>query len=115
MRKAETSYWRKQFQYASCSQDCWKTYKRVKRKNFTYKIGPIKDQNGCLFTNVKAKADVLNDSFVGTGQELSEEFTKVTKNECSYIYTVAPSTDLLVLNEARPRTKLMKINHSHPE
>ena len=110
MRKAESNYWRKEFQDASCSQDFWKTYKRVTRKNITSKIGPIHDQNGCLVTNDKAKADVLNDFFVSIGQELSEKFTQETEDKCSYISKVTPSTDMLILNEARLRTKLMKIN-----
>ena len=53
---------------------------------------------------------MLNDFFVSIGQELSEKFTQETEDKDSYVYIVAPTMDMLVLNEARLRTKLKKIN-----
>ena len=109
-RKASSNYWRKEFQDASCSQDFWKTYKRVTQKNSTSRTGRINDQNGGLATNDKAEADVLNYFFVSIGQELSDMFTQETEDKNSFVCIVAPSTDMLVLNKVRLRTKLKKIN-----
>ena len=69
------------------------------KTNTKFKIGPIINQNGGLVTNDKAKANVLNNFFVSSGQELSEKFTQETEDKNSYVYIVAPSTDMLVLNE----------------
>ena len=73
------------------------------------KIGPINKQHGRLVTSDEAKANILIDFFVKIGQEMSEKFTQEKGNKNSFVHMVAPSTDILVLNEGRLRTKLRKL------
>ena len=73
MRKAETNYWKEEFQKATDSKDFWRTVKKVQKKRANNKIGPIEDESGTVETRDTVKAELMNNFFTTIGEKLANE------------------------------------------
>ena len=90
MRKAETNYWKEEFQKASNSKDFWRTVKKVQKNRANNKIGPIEDNSGTVETRDKVKAEPMNDFFATIGEKLANELPDNQHTE-EENYTTCPS------------------------
>ena len=90
MRKAETNYWKEEFQKATNSKDFWRTVKKVEKKRANNKIGPIEDDSGTVETRDTVKAELMNDFFATIGEKLANELPDNQHTE-EENYTTCPS------------------------
>ena len=90
MRKAETNYWKEEFQEATNSKDFWRTVKKVQKKRANNKIGPIEDDSGTIETRDTVKAELMNDFFPTIGEKLANELPDNQHTE-EENYTTCPS------------------------
>ena len=90
MRKAETNYWKEEFQKATNSKDFWRTVKKVQKKWANNKIGPIENDSGMVETRDTVKAELMNDFFATIGEKLANELPDNQHTE-EENYTTCPS------------------------
>ena len=90
MRKAETNYWKEEFQKATNSKDFWRTVKKVQKNRANNKIGPIQDDSGTVETRDKVKAELMNYFFATIGEKLANELPDNQHTE-EENYTTCPS------------------------
>eukprot|EP00112_Aurelia_sp_Birch-Aquarium-sp1_P010550 Seg2249.2 transcript_id=Seg2249.2/GoldUCD/mRNA.D3Y31 product=Fibropellin-1 protein_id=Seg2249.2/GoldUCD/D3Y31 len=80
LRKAESKYWRQEFEKAGNSKEFWQTVKRVERKKVIKRLGP-EDENCQIHTEDASKAEVLNTFCSNVGQELAEKLPESQKEK----------------------------------
>ena len=109
LRKAESKYWRQEFEKAKKAKEFWQTVKRVERKKVIKRLGPIEDENGQIHTEDASKAEVLNTFFSNVGQELAEKLPGSQKEQYSFINRITPTIDSVSVDNQHLSKQLGKI------
>ena len=81
------------------------------KKDYNTRIGPLTSKDGKEITDDSKKAEMMNNYFVGVGQELAQKFTEnTTGNKNSYVYRVTPTVTSVNIKTDKLSGQLKKIN-----
>ena len=80
-------YWKDQFANANNSRQFWKTVNRVHGRQYSSRIGPLKDHNDLEVLDDGLKAQLFNQYFANIGKEIAESFPEENQSIFRHIYS----------------------------
>ena len=91
LKKAETNYWKAEFEKATNSTQFWKVVRKVQRMKGISQIGPIADKDKQLQRDDFVKAEIMNDYFSSVGKTPAQNFTEQKQHQYNHVTLVRPT------------------------
>ena len=112
LKRAEAAYWKKSLCEAKRgSSSFWKIVRQMTKrdKNYSKRIGPLRDEDSMLISDDLKKSTFMNSFFATVGEKLASSFPPTTV-DMAYITRITPTLSDVGIDCEEFYNKLKKVN-----